>query len=415
MRGNDLMDPREQQEAAALFARPQGGDVAIPTATLPGVTIQDGVITARKVEVERDLQKVLLNIKTLAAMAGDDWYYRFPVKKKGGGTDHIEGPTIKCATNVARLYGNCQVDVRVQDLGPSWLIYARFVDYETGFSLTRPFQADKAKTTINTKDPGRQQEIALAIGVSKATRNVICNALETFTTYAFDEAYKNLVGKIGSDLEGYKQRVAGQLKKMNVDTKRVELNLGRTFDAWLAPDVARVVAEIKGVMDGMATADETWPPLPPPEPKRGDFKQGEAAQPTQAAATPQADAGKPAEQRVAEEAPKGSDPEAKPAATAAEATVEADKPSAADPADEQDAEPRPQKKSWKIAHSIVGQDAKIKAILALLTTPDLTEAEVDDIEKEHAEFIDKLGLAKKSEVKNEFTKAKQAIRQAGAQ
>lgn len=73
------------------------------------------------------------------------------------------------------------------------------------------------------------------------------------------------------------------------------------------------------------------------------------------------------------------------------------------------------KKSWKIAHSIVGQDAKIKAILALLTTPDLTEAEVDDIEKEHAEFIDKLGLAKKSEVKNEFTKAKQAIRQAGAQ
>jgi hypothetical protein len=271
----DVMDPREAAEAEALFAKPasDGGALMVPGAgQLPNITISDAIITAQKVSVERDLPKVIRNIKTLAAVAGEDWYYRFPVKKKGGGVDQIEGPTIKCAQNVAREYGNCQVDCRAMDQGTSWMIYARFVDYETGFSLTRPFQADKAKSTMNTKDAGRQQEIAFAIGVSKATRNVITNALETFTNLAFEEAKNNLVEKVGKRLVEYRQRVRDRLKQLDVDEKRAEAQIGRKAEEWLAPDVARVIAELKSVADGMAAADDIWPPLAPPEPKRGDFQ-----------------------------------------------------------------------------------------------------------------------------------------------
>ena len=50
----------------------------------------------------------------------------------------------------------------------------------------------------------------------------------------------------------------------------------------------------------------------------------------------------------------------------------------------------PQKKSWKIADDIVGQEPRRKAILELLELTE-TERDVDDLQAEHKEFIDKLG------------------------
>lgn len=369
----DLMDPRDAMEAEALFAKPAGGELMPQPGGAPNITIVDQIITAQKVGVERDLAKVMRDIRTMAAMSGEDWYYRFPVKKKGGGVDHIEGPTIKCAQNVARMYGNCQVDVRAQDQGGSWMIYARFVDYETGFSLTRPFQADKAKVNLNTKDAGRQQEIAFAIGVSKATRNVITNALEAFTSFAFDEAKNNLVEKVGKRLEEYRKRVLERLASINVDVKRVEAMLGRSANEWLAPDVARVIAEIKAVTDGMATADETWPPPAPAEPTRADFKPTPETKNPTPAASPHSDAGADSGQAVAS-------------------------PAVADGDSQSEAAGQPAK-SWKLAESIVGQDAKLAAILDLLSLAEV-KSDVDAIEAEHKAFLDKLGIKKSAAMRS---------------
>lgn len=384
----EVMDPRDKAEADALFAKPLDNSQLVPSGSggAPSIVITDQIITAQKVTVERDLQKVIRNIRTLAAVAGEDWYYRFPVKKKGGGVDQIEGPTIKCAQNVAREYGNCQVDCRAMDQGTSWMIYARFVDYETGFSLTRPFQADKAKVNINTKDPGRQQEIAFAIGVSKATRNVITNALETFTNLAFEEAKNNLIEKVGKKLDEYRKRVRERLTTLEVDERRVELQLGRKADEWLAPDVTRVIAELKAIGDGMATIDETWPPLAPDAPNRADFGKG-AATPAAGAAT-----------TTTTTPPSGGE-------GGAAAGPPTDDAGAKSPANEQQ-----QKRSWKLADSIVGQEPKRKAILEML---DMTESdtEVDDLKAEHREFLDKLGR-NKAETMQAFEARKAALAEA---
>ena len=272
----DLLDPVEALEMRTAFAQPATGqEIAIHQPT--SVDITEGVITARKVEVRRDEGAILQRIATQAAAAGEHWYYAFPVKKKGGGTDSIEGPSIKCANAVARLYGNCQVDCRVLDAGKNWLIYARFVDYETGYSLTRPFQQSKTGSKLGGTDDERREQAAMSIGVSKAERNVICNALETFTDYAFEAAKANLVARVGKRLDEYKQRCIDRLGELGVDTKRAERSLGRTVEAWVARDVAKLIAEIKSVQDGMATADETWPTEAPPEPRRTDVEDATVA------------------------------------------------------------------------------------------------------------------------------------------
>lgn len=382
----ELMDPREVAEAEALFAKASGGDLI--TTHHPGANPAQGMlttfITAPPVVRDRHLPKVIQNIKTLAAVAGENWYYSFPVKKKGGGTDRIEGPSIKCAENVAREYGNCDVVCFSIDQGPSWLFLARFVDRETGFSLIRPFQADKSKTTINSKDAGRLQEIAYSIGVSKATRNVIVHALETFCELAKDEAKNNLIEKVGKRLDEYRKRVRERLASIKVEEKRVELQVGRKADEWLAPEVARIIAELKAIADGMASADETWPAAPD-EPTRAGVK----ADLEKAAATQREEDGKAATDpgdKVEGDQKAGADDGAKGEAAKGE---------------EGDQAAETQKKSWKLADSVVGQQAKLGAIHDLLTMAEI-KSEVDNIEAEHKGFLDKLGAQPKAETRKAF-------------
>src|SRR5262245_7103901 len=227
---------------------------------------------AIKVDIKRDERAVLQRLKALAAHAGEDWFYRYPVKdKKTNRTSYIEGPSIKLANEVARVYGNDEIDTRIIDLGPDWLIYARFTDYETGFSMTRPYQQRKSQRSIG-EDADRQRDIALQIGCSKAIRNVVTNALQTFADFAFDEARMSLIDKIGKDIGRWRTNTVGKLEE-KVDIKRVEAVMGRAAADWLAPDIAQVIAMMKTVSDGMATIDETFPPLGnPPEEQKTESK-----------------------------------------------------------------------------------------------------------------------------------------------
>ena len=70
----------------------------------------------------------------------------------------------------------------------------------------------------------------------------------------------------------------------------------------------------------------------------------------------------------------------------------------ADPDPAHEAETGEIKKSWNLADSIVGQQAKLSAIHDLLEMAEI-KSEVDDIEAEHREFIGKLGTRKTETMK----------------
>lgn len=216
---------------------------------------------AQRVVVARDEGKVLARIKTLANAAGDAWYYRIPFKdRKTGKTVFVEGPSIKLANDVARLYGSCDVDEWVSGEGLDyWEFTARFIDLESGFALTRVFRQRKDAASVG-KSESRNAEIGFAIGASKAIRNVVCNALQTFSDYAYEEARGALVNQIGKDIERWRKEVSKRIGDMT-DIKRVEAVVGRSVKDWLAPDIATVAAMGKAIKDGMATIDESFPPL----------------------------------------------------------------------------------------------------------------------------------------------------------
>lgn len=257
----------------------------------PTTGLVDRVIGAQHVDVYRDEARVLQKLAALAAAAGPDWFYRFPVKKRDGGVDWIEGPSIKLANDVARIYGNNVNEVRELDVGDAWVFYARFTDIETGFSMERAYRQRKSQGSLKTKDADRQLDIAYQIGQSKAIRNVIVNALQTYADFAFEAARNSLVDKIGKDLVGWRERTLQGIAKMPVDVVRVERAIGRASRDWLAPNIAQVISMMKSVADGMASVDEVFPPIEasapaaPAEQLAAGREDGGAQKPTGAPAT----------------------------------------------------------------------------------------------------------------------------------
>lgn len=276
MSGNevDVMEDRRAGLEAAFAPREESRNLPAVSA----MQIEQVPLGAQKVAVMRDESVVLQRLKLFAAQAGDDFFYQWNTKNKDGTKGTIEGASISCALYVVRAYGNCDVDVRVQDIGSHWVFYARFTDFETGFRLQRAYQQRKNQST-GIKDADRQLDIVFQIGQSKAIRNVVCNALRPFTDYAFEEAKAGLVEKVGKRLDYYRGKVLDRFREMDVAIDRIEKVIGRTCDKWLARDIARVIAELQSVSDGMASVDDLWPPAlaGADRPDRANYVEGQAA------------------------------------------------------------------------------------------------------------------------------------------
>jgi hypothetical protein len=249
-------------DAAKLFEQLGHGDVTLlnqgNTTIAKNTAFSDPIITAQAVQVRRDIPAFLHRMKVLANMAGEEYRYQYPVKKKTGGSSTVEGASIKMANDLAREYGNCMVDVRVLDNGNEWVFYARFIDYETGFAMTRPFRQRKNQQTMKD-DAERQLDIVYQIGASKAIRNVVINSLQTYADMIYTEAKNSLINNIGKNLAAWRERIVTRCQENKFDIKRIEMAITKPVQEWLAVDVARVVAELKSVMDGMARFDDLFP------------------------------------------------------------------------------------------------------------------------------------------------------------
>lgn len=260
----DMADPMTNGERYVM-----DGMMSPPTGNLPtvypsaqgdvAINSFGGVVTAQRVAVPRNHNAIIQKLKALCAMAGDGYVYSWPVKDRKNQREQIvEGPTIKLANDLARTYGNCQIDVRVQRDGDWLVIYARFTDLETGYSYTRPFQQRMNQDT-GMKDAERRMDMVFQIGVSKAIRNVVVNALSTFADFMVEEAKNNLIAKVQENPDKAHGFIDKVLDRFEIDVARVEAVIGRKRDKWTVRDLARVYQEMRGLVDGMTNADELYP------------------------------------------------------------------------------------------------------------------------------------------------------------
>lgn len=250
-------------------------------------------ITAQRVAVPRDINKIKARMKAFASAAGSRYVYSWEVKGKDGRKTIVEGGTIVLANDLAREYGNCSVEARVRDEGQQWVFYARFADLETGFTLVRAFQQRKQQNT-GMADAGRALDIIFQIGQSKAIRNVVLDALQTLGDYCIEEAKGALVKRVGENPEGARKSIIDKIASLGLTKGRVEAVYGRSADKWTVPDMAKIYTELQSIADGMMNADDVFPvseddgrdkQQPQPEKKKAAAPQSPAQPPADDART----------------------------------------------------------------------------------------------------------------------------------
>lgn len=225
---------------------------------------QGWIMTAQPVARERQVTKIRQKIAEACAIYGETYVYSWPVRdRKTGNKQMIEGPTVKMANDVARIWGNNVTMIcRVDDEGESWVFYGAFIDLETGFNYVRPFRQRKDQSLgMPASERARETDIVFQIGASKAIRNAVVNALSGEIQYAIEQAKKALVTWVKNNLEKANEWITRMLEREAIDVKRVEAVMGRVREQWTERDLARVMAELRGVDEGYTRADDLFPRL----------------------------------------------------------------------------------------------------------------------------------------------------------
>ena len=173
---------------------------------------------ALKVEVARSAAATRATISEMAMLLGERGFYRWPVRnKKKGTTDWVEGVSIKGAMALVKAYKNCRVACPViVDLGSHWRFHAVFIDFENGIEIERSFIQRKSGGTMGD-DAARREDMAFQIGLSKAERNVVVNALELEADILLEECRGSIVDKVGRDIEHYRKVIVERAAERGID------------------------------------------------------------------------------------------------------------------------------------------------------------------------------------------------------
>lgn len=258
-------------------------------------------ITAKKVAVARHIPLILQEIRQMCAAFGDTYVYSWEVNNRQKGTkETIKGPTIKMAMMLVQAFGNCSVDMDITETPTHLVFKSWFMDYEKGTSLSRLFQQRKSQNT-GMKDADRQADIIFQIGQSKAARNVVVNALSSFTSYALEESEKGLLAKFQSPEAidaawAFMDRVMDQY---DIDLSRVEAVVGRRRKDFTIPNLAKAYMMLRGVSEGLTAADDQFPTLEAAAEMQEEQEAEKKETQSRATRTPKKSA------KAAEEAPKG--------------------------------------------------------------------------------------------------------------
>ena len=226
------------------------------------IRAQNGNIGAVIVAVPRNIAVVRKRIAEAANYNGHNWEYRLPFKTKNsdGESVPVTGATIKCANDVFRAFGNCNLDIDpdVRETPEAWYFNAVITDLETGSRLARPFRQRKNPNTGGRMDADRQLDMAFQIGVSKAERNVVVNFLAGLMDEALDMARKSVIKKIEANPQKWIANIRDWLAQSNVPEDRIAKYYNRSLDNLMAAQIAEVVQSIMAVKEGRANKTEFY-------------------------------------------------------------------------------------------------------------------------------------------------------------
>jgi len=215
--------------------------------------------TAVQVIKKRNLNEVILEVEKEAALAEDEFYYSW-----GQGKGYIEGLSIGGALIIARNWGNSAVNVRVEEGLDNYIFYGDFIDFQTGFNLTRPFRM--AKKVLKKRDGSaiydqeRNDDIVFQIGASKCMRNVISNGVPKYlVSKGIEKAKDGVKAKLTKmGVAKATGKVIERAEKLKVPSDRIEMTYGKK-EKWDIDKLVMISGALRTVEDGYGSIEDVFP------------------------------------------------------------------------------------------------------------------------------------------------------------
>jgi uncharacterized protein YqeY len=215
--------------------------------------------TAVRVQERRSISRITMNVLQESELAGSKFFYRWTVKTKNG-PQVVQGPSIDMAMCMIRNFGNCALDVTVEETGSHYIFKAILIDLESGFTYPRLFRQRKSQAIGSKYDADRQEDIVFQIGQSKAIRNVIKQYMpQWLIDQAIEKAFNAEVNSIQP--ENIATARAGCIRFFQghgIDQETLEKKIGRKADLWTKTDIVEMRANATAIKEGRTTAREIF-------------------------------------------------------------------------------------------------------------------------------------------------------------
>lgn len=209
--------------------------------------VKSNYSAAIQIQKPRNLNKVILSCEAEAGYAGLEFYYAWMQ-----GSSIVEGLSVNAALAIARNWGNCAMDVKVEETPTSYIFNAAFIDLETGFNLVRPFrqnkQSPKTKKGTDIYKGDRGKDVIFQIGASKATRNVILNAIPSWlSSKVLNKAKSSVKAKIEKmGVPAATSKILKKIKSLNIPLWQIESTYGKQ-NTWDVNKLALLMGTLKAI------------------------------------------------------------------------------------------------------------------------------------------------------------------------
>jgi hypothetical protein len=220
--------------------------------------------TAIQVVKPRQLKLVQQMVLSEVELEPESCYYSWDVNDRHSptGKKTIIGATIGLEMSIARNFGNCAIDIEIQEQPDAYIFIPAFLDLESGFTFRRAFRQNRVQDIGKKYDPERAEDMRFQIGQSKAIRNVIRNATpKALTNTAIDRARDLVRDHITADgIEKTREKVLSGFKLMNIELKHLAEYTGIPDPAkWNIDVLERLITLGKALKNGDIMPGEAFP------------------------------------------------------------------------------------------------------------------------------------------------------------
>ena len=226
------------------------------------------------VQRPRNLQVFEKKLLSIAAEAGEDFFYSIPYKEHVYGCSRrgcqcpqtlVEGPGVGLARSAASLFGNCSVDTRIeQETSDAFLVRSDWVDFESNYTRSETKRVSKLlpKRGGGTRlANGKELDLVYQQGASKVERDVIVRSLPK---HIIERAFEIAKAAALQEKAQVAQQVARLLRRfgeISVTLAQIEAYIGCPFNekgmTEAGKDARDVCAHLRGVLTAVKGGDAT--------------------------------------------------------------------------------------------------------------------------------------------------------------